>query len=195
VLVRTLRKCHMSRLQLILMTAAIAGFAAYTWALYPTESWSVSNLIRIVALFGSIVLIAGFIALGVLGVIRTKAAPSGKGLGAIVFALVAFCVACLVAMVVVDQGPGTWIRSMPGFWSHLPRGNLFITGGRDGWTYVVIALVLGLAVFGEKLTAPLLVYLGFRLAPTKETPRRSSTTEDGPPEKGPWSLADMNSKR
>jgi hypothetical protein len=122
--------------------------------------WTMQSFVRIASLFVAIGLIGAFLYLLSLALSRATAAGTGKGAASIISAIAAFVAALATFVIAVDWFIVGSIRPTTGIWSLLPHGNILIDGGRDGW---VLAILLIVGLFGEKIISSLAVYLGFRL--------------------------------
>lgn len=173
----------MSRFQMVrfCLASAVGGMiVGYVGGSYP-RGWTMSNLVRVVSLFGSILVIVVLLLLFGLAFAKSKASGVGKGVAANVFAIVALVAAVASVVLAMDWLLVDSIRPTTGFWSYLPHGNLFVAGGRDGWVGVSLVTLLVIVIFGEKIVDNLMVYLGFRLPGYKTGARTRAKTKDDPP--------------
>lgn len=75
---------------------------------------------------------------------RKQLKKHGREDGVGIYVMIAVCsllvgaLAVFALLIITNQGLGASIRVLPGFWSHLPNGNLLLTGHLIGWLYVVI---------------------------------------------------------
>jgi hypothetical protein len=151
----------LNRFQVIRIVVAFSAGSmslGYFAGTYPA-SWTMSNLTRVISLFGSILLIVILIWLFTYSLSRAKASSPGKGGGSVFIAIISLIVTIAVIVLSMDWLVVSSIRPTSGFWSYLPHGNLFIAGGRDGWVYLGLFIMMGFAIIAEKLS----VYLGFGL--------------------------------
>jgi hypothetical protein len=136
----------MSKSRLILLGVAAGGIILYTWALFSFQVL-LPTLPRIIALICSVIVVVALIAFFAVAAYRTIRNLNGWGWA--VATGLSFIASFLAVTFVIDWGVGAAIRSLS-VWSWLPKGNLFEAGGRAGWTYLVLFVLLAItAVWGN----------------------------------------------
>lgn len=144
--------------RLIAITFAIGGIVLYIWAQLTFET-----LVRNAFMTGYMVValatmlafaFASTLLLVKLGAVGLKQKFMHRGLLALV--LLSSVLSMIVYMFITDTAFGPSIRSM----FNLPHGNLFVTGGRVGWTFAFLLAIIVICVVkfknvGEKLETTL----------------------------------------
>jgi uncharacterized membrane protein YhaH (DUF805 family) len=141
------------------LASAVGGAMIVYFAMSHPSGWTLANVGVVASLFGALAVVGLLVFFFGVGLKRAKASGKEKGVGWIVFAFVMGVAAIVTLAVAADWFIVDSIRPTSGPWSILPRGNLFVAGGRDGWVYVGLVALLLIAVFGQKIA----VYLGFQL--------------------------------
>jgi len=167
----------MSRFRQRLQYLALGGLLAYSWALYSMRVFF-SSFTNVLWFIVSVVLVVALILMAIWVLLKLLVNSKGKfvHLPTLVLLVGIVIVLVVIAAIVTDWAFGPALRSVTHLDALLPSGNLLLSGGRAGWTYLLLYVV-----FITMLLYDRLVRLWAKLKPSGSKParpERKSPTSD-----------------